>query len=116
MAMYSTVTMTSRSGVAYHLTVFPLGTPLAAVGGVYAIMRRLGARWTALYIGKTGDLRSCFDNLHQKTEFRRQRATHIAVLAISSGDRRRQIEAGLVGMYAPPINQTAHGQGEPWAA
>ncbi len=109
MAMHPTVTLTARSGTSYHLTVFPFGTPLPAVGGVYAIMRDEGARWTVLYIGQTGDLSSRFDNHHHAMAFRRQRATHIAAIGIPHEDRRRQVEADLVGTLAPPINQTAHG-------
>jgi hypothetical protein len=110
MAMHPTVTLTARSGTSYPFTVFPLGTPLAAVGGVYAILRDdEGGRWTVLYIGQTGDLSSRFDNHHQEMAFRRHRATHIAAIGISGEERRRQVEADLVGTYAPPINQTAHG-------
>ena len=109
MAMHPTVTLTARSGTSYHFPVFPLGTPLAVVGGVYAVMRDDGARWTVLYIGQTGDLSCRFDNHHHEMAFRRQRATHIAAIGISAEDRRRQVEADLVGTYAPPINQTAHG-------
>lgn len=109
MAMHPTVTLTARSGISYPFTVLPLGTPLAAVGGVYAIMRDEGARWTVLYIGQTGDFSSRFDSHHHEMAFRRQRATHIAVIGISGEERRRHIEADLVSRYAPPINQTAHG-------
>ena len=109
MAAFETVNLTGRSGTSYPFTVFPRGTPLAAVGGVYAVMSDERTQWTMLYIGQTGDLNSRFDNHHHDDNFARHRASHLAALSVANDAQRRAIEADLVQRYEPALNQTAHG-------
>ena len=109
MAAFETVRLTGRSGASYPFTVFPYGTPLAAVSGVYAVLRDERTTWSVLYIGQTGDLSERFDNHHHAADFAWHRASHLAAIGASTEEQRLAIEADLVQHHAPPINQTVHG-------
>ena len=129
-----TVILTGRSGRCYSFTVLPKGSPLAAVGVVYAVLRdgaidRFWPRrsvmdmdnqprpthpqWTVLYIGQTEDLRARFENAHLDLELARIRATHLAVSGVDAESQRCATEGDLVPRYAsliarPPRPQRKH--------
>jgi len=113
------VTLTGKSGTCYDLLVLPVGTPLAAIGAVYSVLRdgpscgtwerrslirrkspSEGRQWSVLYIGQTNDLDARFENAHVDQELARIRATHIAILGAASEPQRRSIEFDLVHHYA----------------
>ena len=128
MATLGTVTLVGNSGTSYPFTVVPMGTPLATVGGVYAVLRdvrcdrpgtrrslienRIDAteatRWSVLYIGQTETLRVRFENLFLDMGLARIGATHLAVLGADCESQRRSIEFDLVPRYAALITQSGH--------
>jgi len=102
-----TVTLVGNSGTSYPLTVVPLGTPFAAVGGVYAVLRdvrcdRPGMRrslienridateatphWSILYIGQTENFRLRFENIFLDMGLARIGATHLAISGENSAE------------------------------
>jgi hypothetical protein len=124
-ATLGTVTLIGNSGTSYPFKVVPLGTPLATVGGVYAVLRdvrcdrpgmrrsliekRIDAteatRWSVLYIGQTMNLRVRFENIFLDMGLARIGATHLAGLGAASEAQRRSIEFDLVQHYAPLLTQ-----------
>lgn len=109
MAADETVTLTGQSGTPITFYKYPWGTPLAAVGGVYAALRFDQSGGSAVCIGQTGNLSERFDNHHHAYGFARQRVTHVAALRVESEAQRRAIEEDLVRNYRPALNQTPHG-------
>src|SRR5208282_1912071 len=127
-ATLGTVTLVGTSGTSYPFTVVPLGTPFAAVGGVYAVLRDMrctrswtrrsliesrsdvteATRWSVLYIGQTVNLRVRFENIFLDMGLARIGATHLAGLGADCDSQRRSIEFDLVPRYAAFITQSGH--------
>jgi excinuclease UvrABC nuclease subunit len=101
-----TVTATGASGANYNFYVYPWGTDLKKVGGVYMVLRKgsQNGKYDVLYVGQTGNLSERFDNHHKKPCFDRNRKTHIAAMVESSEVRRLSIEADLIKKYNPNCN------------
>ena len=120
MTLPASVILTGHTGRSYIFTVIPIGSPLASIGMVYALlsgvpgdgfgMRRSLMRldpprsshsdWTVLYIGQADDLRARFENAQIDPDLARICDTHLAVLEADSDPQRRAIEADLVPRYA----------------
>ncbi len=70
MARISTATFKGKSGTSYKFNVYPLGTPLKEVGGIYCITRRsknAQGEYThkIIYVGRTEDFSARFDDHHK---------------------------------------------------
>lgn len=101
-----TVTANGASGVAYTFYVYPWGTDLKFVGGVYMVLRKgyQNGNYDVLYVGQTSDLSERLDDHHKKTCFDRNHKTHVAAMVESSEARRLNIEADLLRNYNPNCN------------
>jgi predicted GIY-YIG superfamily endonuclease len=101
-----TIIATGASGSKYKFYVYPWGTNLKALGGVYMVLRKTSqnGNHTVLYIGQTGDLSERFDNHHKKSCFDRNQKTHIAAMLESSEKKRLRIEEDLIKNYNPICN------------
>jgi len=125
-ATLETVVLVGNSGTSYPFAVVPMGTPLATVGGVYAVLRDMrctrswtrrsliesrsdvteaAPRWSILYIGQTDNLRLRFENIFLDMGLARIGATHLGVLGADCESQRRSIEFHLVPRYAALISQ-----------
>jgi excinuclease UvrABC nuclease subunit len=100
------ITATGASGAKYSFYVYPWGTDLRQVGGVYMILRKesQNGNYDVLYVGQTNDLSERFDNHHKQPCFDRNRKTHIAAMVEPSEVRRLKIEADLIKKYNPSCN------------
>jgi excinuclease UvrABC nuclease subunit len=100
------VTATGAFGAKYSFYVYPWGTDLKQVGGVYMVLRKgsQNGNYDVLYVGQTNNLSERFDNHHKKPCFDRNRKTHIAAMVESSEVRRLNIEADLIRKYNPSCN------------
>ncbi len=104
-----TMDLKGVSGRSYTFHVYPWGTPLRAIGGVYVVTRATsnlqgGRTHHILYVGQTGDLSERFDAHHKAAAFRRNGATDICALVEESATARLSIEADLVAAFNPPCN------------
>jgi hypothetical protein len=105
MANGEKITAKGASDVAYDFWVYPWGTQLQAVGGVYLVLKKPpNANYNVLYVGQTGDLSERFDNHHKEGCFARNGRTHIGARAENSEQRRLAIEADLTANYRPTCN------------
>jgi hypothetical protein len=101
-----TITATGASGAKYAFYVYPWGTDLKPVGGVYMVLRKgfQNGKYDALYVGQTGNLSERFDNHHRKPCFDSNRKTHIAAMIEQSQVRRFTVEADLIRNYKTSCN------------
>lgn len=105
MAEANKITANGASGTSYEFWVYPWGTPMRAIGGVYLVLKKsMNGKYDVLYVGQTADLSERFDNHHKKPCFDRNDKTHIATRAESSEQKRLDIETDLVRNYQPACN------------
>jgi len=106
MSKNETVSVKGASGANYTFYVYPWGTDLKSIGGVYMVLRNStsNGNYDILYIGQTSDLSERFDNHHKKPCFDRNRKTHISAKVESSEQRRLTIESDLLGNYNTTCN------------
>jgi GIY-YIG catalytic domain-containing protein len=99
MSQNKTVSAKGASGTNYTFYVYPWGTDLKPIGGVYMVLRKPSSNgnYDILYVGQTSDLSERFDNHHKKPCFDRNRKTHISAMVESSEQRRLAIESDLLG-------------------
>ena len=106
MSKNETVSVKGASGANYTFYVYPWGTDLKSIGGVYMVLHNStsNGNYAILYIGQTSDLSERFDNHHKKPCFDRNRKTHISAKVESSEQRRLTIESDLLGNYNTTCN------------
>lgn len=106
MSKNETVSAKGASGTNYTFYVYPWGTDLKPIGGVYMVLRKPSSNgnYDILYVGQTSDLSERFDNHHKKPCFDRNRKTHISARAESSEQRRLVIESDLLRNYNTTCN------------
>lgn len=108
--MALTVNWPGRSGNPYPFETHPIGTEFRPYSGVYiACKSGNSVNWDALYVGET---KSFFDRLNAGFEdhdglkcARRNGATHIGVMIVSSDAERLRIETELRHSLRPPCNR-----------
>jgi len=97
------------SGTTYHFTVYPLGTRIRKLSGLYVIANRsrdeaAGYQHDAIYVGQTEDLSQPFERHRKAAEFERHGANCICLHADDSEDSRREKERDLVAAIHPVCN------------
>ncbi|MEI8341203.1 MAG: hypothetical protein WCH43_06660 [Verrucomicrobiota bacterium] len=101
--------LTGASGKKYTLEAYPLSTTFKALGGIYAISKRIlnqdkTGTHTVLYVGQTGDLSARFNDHHKEDCWTRNSANCISILLEGTEARRLAIESDLVNAINPPCN------------
>lgn len=110
MAKLSTVTFTGVSGTNYEFNSYPWGTSFKKdYGAVYFVTKRSkksdgGYSHTRIYVGKTEDLSTRFDNHHKQDCFDENESNCICVYGEQDEDTRLDIEQDLIDNYHPPCN------------
>jgi len=106
MSKNETVSAKGASGANYTFHVYPWGTDLKPIGGVYIVLRKPSSNgnYDILYVGQTSDLSERFDNHHKKPCFDRNRKSHISAMVESSEQRRLAIESDLLSNYNTTCN------------
>jgi hypothetical protein len=101
-----TIVAKGVSGIEYTFSIYPWGTDLQKMGGVYIILKKADQKsdYTILYVGQTGDLSEDFDNHPKKPCFDRNGKTHIAILPESFELNRQSIESDLIRSCNPVCN------------
>lgn len=100
----------------YGFVVYPVGTVFNSVSGVYVLLAPpnppLGGgpsvgdmSFEVLYIGIASSFRHRFYNHPTFVMAKGQGMSHIGILKISSGRKRRKIEKELVDFLEPPLNR-----------
>jgi hypothetical protein len=97
------------SGKVYRFAIYPLGTKLRKLAGLYVISNRshddsTGHQYEALYVGQTEDLSQPFDRHHKSKEFDRCGANCIFLHKDESEDSRIEKERDLIAALHPPCN------------
>jgi len=98
-----------QSGQAYRFKVYPLGTKLRPLSGVYVITKRRrgqqgGYRHVPLYVGSTADLSRPFQQHPKATEFERHGANSICLQSDDSEESRTVKQNDLVAALHPTCN------------
>ena len=107
----------------YGFAVYPVGTVFGSVSGVYVLLasrasttgdssylcldgRQVGMTgYEILYIGMAGSFRYRFYHHPTFLQAGKEGMSHIGILKVSSGRKRRKIERELVGFFEPPMNR-----------
>ncbi len=97
------------SGKTYRFTVYPWGTKIRKVSGLYVIAHRShdntsGYQHEAIYVGQTEDLSQPFDRHHKAQEFGQHGANCICLHSDDSEDSRIEKERDLVAAMHPVCN------------
>ena len=129
MARVESVALTGKSGTNYSFLINHIGTPLPAVGVVYALLRDRAEQrhengrtvfiypertseerrqWTVLYIGQTGNLSQRFDHYEMDDDLARINPSHIAMIGETSAEYRIAIERDLIQRYATMPQERPH--------
>lgn len=108
----------------YRFTLYPIGTLFNHIAGIYAFLKfnpGLAGEYTAdyqipttgyqlLYIGITHNFNVRLGAHHKMAQALELGMTHIGILRIRSGRKRKSAERQLLKTYNPPLNQTWHHQ------
>ncbi len=114
MASLGKVTLTSTSDKRYRFRVFPFGTRLRNIAGVYLITQRTNRadgrhRHKVLYVGRTKDFSHPFDGHGKAPDFVKYGANCICVLSDVSVESRREKERDLIASFSPVCNAASPG-------
>jgi hypothetical protein len=98
-----------KSGKAYRFKVYPLGTRLRKISGVYIIGSRMerengGRRLVPLYVGHTEDFSQSFGQHHKAREFTEQGANCICLQSDAEEESRLAKERDLIAALRPACN------------
>jgi excinuclease UvrABC nuclease subunit len=80
-------------------------TKWTTVGGLYIFARVAGDRWDPLYVGKTENFRTRIPSHERWDEARRLGATQVHALVVPLEVHRVRLEAALIGLLKPPMNE-----------
>ena len=80
-------------------------TQWKTVGGLYIFARVAGDGWDPLYVGKTENFRTLIPSHERWDEARRLGATHVHALVVPLEAHRARLEAALIGLLKPSMNQ-----------
>ena len=96
------------SDAIYPFRLYPETTDFSRIGGLYCflIVPEESSFYSLLYIGITNNLDRRMKNHHKIGDARGLGLTHIGVLKIRSGRRRKVIEKDLLRSLHPPLNDT----------
>lgn len=98
----------------FTFTLYPIDTKFNRIAGIYIFVITLPATenqqpstpYNLLYVGITNNFRGRFNQHHKIARAISLGMTHIGILKISSGRKRKKIERNLLKNYNPPLNQT----------
>lgn len=98
-----------KSGTEYSFGIYSLDTSFNEVGGVYIFTKRVKNEnkysHTNIYIGKTDDLSTRFNNHHKKNCISQNKANCICVKQVDSEKERTEIETDLLLGNSTPCNE-----------
>jgi hypothetical protein len=80
-------------------------TKWKTVGGLYIFARAAGDRWDPLYVGKTENFCTRIPSHERWDEARRLGATRVHALVVPLEANRVRLEAALIGLLKPPMNE-----------
>ena len=80
-------------------------TKWKTVGGLYIFARVAGDRWDPLYVGKTENFCTRIPSHERWDEARRLGATRVHALVVPLEANRVRLEAALIGLLKPPMNE-----------
>lgn len=99
---------TGGSGRHYVFELHPINTPFPAGGACYIFTKsEFKDKWSAIYIGETGDLSERFDDHHKMPCIKQHKATHICVYRDNMSEKldRLTVEEDLLAKEDPPCNE-----------
>lgn len=98
---------TGRSGTKYEFSLHLIDEDLEPIAACYIFTKQTdNNRWSAIYIGETGDLSVRFDDHHKMICCYNEGATHICVYTTEMEDKsvRLSVEEDLIENYRPLCN------------
>ena len=105
----ATLSVKGASGTEYQFEVYPKGTNVPAVPGVYLVTKRVakasgGGSHTYIYIGQAGNVPVRLEDHHKAACFARHSANCICVHRDRDERSRLAKEADLIAAHDPPCN------------
>lgn len=113
------------ANVAYTFTLYPIDTKFNRIAGIYIFLiiptpdvvaevlktpttenQQPITFYHLLYVGITNNFRGRFNQHHKIEHAKSLGMTHIGILKISSGRKRKKIEREILKHLNPPLNQT----------
>jgi len=96
----NTYIIKGKSGTKHEFNIYTLDTSFRDVGGIYVFTRRTKSNGhfyhSNVYIGKTNDFSSRFENHHKKDCITKFNANCICVIQVDSENKRTEIETDLL--------------------
>lgn len=106
MSKITTLIFTANDGQTFNFSVYRKETQFKPIPALYAFMKRgEDGRYRVLYIGKTKDLSTRFDNHHKWDEASRLGFEYIAVCTDITLAMLDVAEKGLIAHYRPRCNE-----------
>ncbi len=108
MAKIGTISYAGKSKNEYTFNLYPTGTKFSEIGAVYIVTKREEkdgkGLHTLLYVGKTEDLSTRFDDHHKQDCFDKRDANCIGVHQLATEKGRDSVEQDLIPELNPPCN------------
>lgn len=109
MSNTATLSLKGKSGNEFTFYIYELGTTFKKVGGIYVFTKRTqnsDGTWshTVLYIGKTEDLSTRFNNHHKESCYMNKGANRLCVRQVDTESERERIEKDMIQFYNPSCN------------
>ena len=100
----------------YQIAIYPADTQFNRIAGIYIFLiipqkdtshpAPIIQQYSLLYSGITNNFRGRFNQHHKIEQAISLGMTHIGVLKVSSGHKRKKIEREILKYLNPPLNQT----------
>lgn len=98
----------------YHFTLYPAEKQFNRIAGIYCFLiippttenQQPLTFYNLLYVGITNNFQSRLKQHHKIGAALELGMTHIGILKISSGKKRKKIERDILKHLNPPLNQT----------
>lgn len=99
----------------FEFSLYPMGTRFNRIAGVYCFfivpsqfspINSTIETYSLLYLGITNNLQSRLTNHHKMEQAVSMGLTHIGILKMRSGRKRKSAERVLLKGFNPPLNQT----------
>lgn len=99
----------------YQFTLYPAETKFNRIAGIYCfliippvaeVLEAPSTFYNLLYAGITNNFRGRFNQHHKIEQAISLGMTHIGILKVSSGRKRKKIEREILKHLNPPLNQT----------
>lgn len=86
MPSIGTITIKGKSGASYDFQIFPIPVNFNALSGLYLFTIKDGIHHSYVYLGRTENLSTRFDNHHKQEDISKAGANHLSVCRLPTCD------------------------------